>query len=93
MPRTRLKMDLEKAIAIGDSKRVRSGLDPVKSKKKLAELLFSEEDVRKQNLSESSVYWKIYRCQKDGFYFRNELLIEAICDILQIKENQLIKKF
>jgi len=86
MKKIRKKLNLSNCIIIGDAVRISKGLPPIKNKFKLSIELSALNKVHTAN----SIYSKLYRYELGGFYSENKSFIRNICDILHVKESDLI---
>lgn len=88
MARTKFKLDIEKCIIIGDFKRSKEGIFPIKNKLNLSIQL-----ARCGKGTPNSIYSRLYRYEKDGFFNKSEKFIRDICKILRVTEDELVIKF
>ena len=88
MARKKYKLDIDKCIIIGDFKRIKEGIFPIKNKLNLSIQL-----ARLSSDTPNSIYSRLYRYEKDGFFHRSEKLITNICEILRVTEDELVIKF
>lgn len=88
MERIKYKLDIDKCIIIGDFKRAKEGIFPIKNKLNLSIQL-----ARCISGRPNSIYSRLYRYEKDGFFKKSEKLITNICKILRVTEDELVIKF
>jgi len=86
--RIKKKLDIDKCIIIGDAKRVLEGVFPIKNKHTLSQKLAVS-----MNESANTIYSKLYRYEKDGFYTENKKFISDICKTLRVTREELVTKF
>jgi hypothetical protein len=84
-------LDIDNCIMIHDLKQIKK--EPpgkkIKSKRQLAKKILKKKLLKG---SESSIYTKLWRNEKDGFVTRPDELIDAVLNILEIEEKQLVLK-
>lgn len=85
-------LDIDNCIIINDSKRIQ--LEPAekktKTKNQLAKKIFKEKLMK--DSSESSIYTKLYRYEKEGYINEPTDLIEAVLKLLIVSRDDLIKE-
>lgn len=88
MERIKKKLNIDTCIIIGDARRVKKGLTPIKNIHTLSKKLEID-----RGESANAIYSKLYRYEKDGFYTENESFINDICVILLVTKEELVKEF
>jgi hypothetical protein len=81
------KLEIESCLTLGNARRMELGKSPIKSMRRLAI------NVADENESSNNIYFKIYRYQKTGFINKPHSIIEKICDLLIVSEQELISKY
>jgi len=85
-------LNIDNCIIIHDVKQIKK--EPpqkkIKTKRQLSKAIFRSKILSD---SESSIYTKLYRYEKEGFKSEDKPIIEAILTILEVEKEELIKKF
>lgn len=85
------KLDIDKCIIIGNAKRVSKDLKTIKNKSALSVEIYKRDKLTFP--SPNSVFWKLYRYERDGFYSKEVSFIKLICEILIVEEKELVIDF
>lgn len=91
MKSKKLKLDVNNAIFKGIGTQFKAGLKPITTRRQLS--LKLKEKYKAEKTTANSIYSKLYRYEFDGFYRKDKKLIDNICEILQIKEEDLVIEF
>jgi hypothetical protein len=85
-------LDVDNCIILNDVKTIRQEKQDkkVKTKRQLAKRIVKEKLL--PGVTDSSIYTKIYRLEKDGFDEKPVEIIEAILKILDVDEVDLVKE-
>ena len=92
MSKKRKFFDIDYCILISDARKEKS--ERVKSKNRLADKVLNHSQIMKSAYkTKKAVYFKLYRYEKNGFLTEDFLLSNAICEILNIENSDLVKIF
>lgn len=84
-------LDVDNAIILHDVKQIKK--EPaeakIKTKNQLAKKLFK---LKTLEGSEVSIYTKLSRYEKEGFFSKDEALVSALLSVLEVEENELVKE-
>lgn len=78
------KLDLTKCIALSNGKRALENKEIIKDKKHLS--TFLKEEV----IGVTNIYMVLYRSEKEGFLRINKTLVDCLCELLSVTEQQLV---
>lgn len=81
-------LKIEDAITIANAERLRNGIEKIKDRKHLAEIIAEKLMGEKEN-----IYMRLYRAEKSGFINENEELITAVMSELNVEKAFLISNF
>lgn len=78
-------LKIDDAIILSNAKRIENGIDKIKDKKHLAEIL-----CEKLNNTKDNIYMKLYRAETQGFINENEELVNALISELGVEKSILV---
>ena len=88
----KFKLNVDDCIILNDAKIIREEKEEkkIRTKRQLAKRLVKEKLV--PSVTDSSIYTKIYRLEKDGFDEKPVDIIAAILKVLDVDESDLVKE-
>ncbi|MES2287279.1 MAG: hypothetical protein V4547_16425 [Bacteroidota bacterium] len=81
------KLDLKKCLIIGNPKRMKAGKPTITDRQHLSTFLNESE------IGVTNIYMVLYRSEEKGFLRKNQTLITKLCEILMVKEKDLVVDF
>lgn len=88
MQTDKIKLEINKCISLGDAKRVKRGLEPIRNKLQLAIELSK---IYKKPVT--GIYSRLYRYELNGFYTEDEKFVNHLIDFLGVKRKHLVVKY